>query len=837
MNAPGPIRKPSLIERAAQAYDLEAALNQRAAEAVARADAAAPPAPAPPPIVEMASEPARTRRHAGGHPIDRALLAEAGCIDPAAPTGPLAEEYRVIKRGLLADAPVADEGFAVLVASAGTGEGKTFTAVNLALSLAGEPGVDVLLVDGDVLQPSVPARLGLPDGPGLVDLLRDGGDPESLVLGTDVPGLSVLRAGARAANVTELLASAKAARLFAALHRPGRVLVIDTPPVLAASPAPALARHADRVLLIVRADHTGERALREAVEALDGRDIRLLLNGAWAGAAVSRLGSYGDDGASAPNWKAPVAAAAGLAAVIAAPASAQERPRSFVQPYLEANAVVSAALGDDADTVTYAAVAAGVDAGVQTRRVRGQASYRYERRIELDGDLGDADIHSGLAAVQADVTRNLTLEGAALATRTRVDVPGPLPALDAVADDALGQVFAVTAGPTVNGRAGPVALSASYRLSYVAVGDGDDRVTAPGPDGRPVVTRRGYDDAVSHSLTASAGMAPGRLPFGWTVGAGYVREDADELDRRFEASFVRGDVVLPVSPTFALTAGVGYENIVGRQRDFVRDPGSGLPVLVNGRLVEAAGPRREIYDIDGLIYDAGFIWRPRRDTELQLRAGRRYGGTAVTGSLRHRIDRFSGVTANIYDGVSTFGRVLVTDLEGVPTDFRLGRNRLIGGGGGCVFGGDPGSGVCFDNALNSLAGANFRARGANAAYTRTRGVWSLGLGATYNRRDYLAPEGGGSLLFEDVDEENASLQGQLTRRLGRRSTLDFDAYLQWFRSDLLANDAYGLGASATYARAFTDRLTGQAGVGLFNTSFGDEDQTFLTGLVGVRYVF
>jgi len=530
------------------------------------------------------------------------------------------------------------------------------------------------------------------------------------------------------------------------------------------------------------------------------------------------------------SWKATTLAGLAVMAAVT-PAHGQTRARTSIQPYLEANAVVSTALGDDAETVTYAAIAAGVDGVIQTRRVRGQASYRYERRFELGGDLGDADVHSGLAAVQANLTRNLALEGAALATRTRLDRPGPLPGLNGVADDGLGQVFAVTAGPTVSGRAGPVALNASYRLSYVAVSDGDDRLTTPG-----LVSRRGYDDAVSHSLTASAGMAPGRLPFGWTVGAGYAREDADELDRRFEATYVRGDIVVPVSPRFAVTAGVGYENITGRQRDFLRDP-SGLPLLRDGELVEAPGPRREAYDIDGLIYDGGFIWRPTSRTELQLRAGRRYGGTSVTGSLSHQIDSVSGITASIYDGVSTFGRLLVADLEGVPTDFRLGRNRLIGGGGGCVFGGEPGSGVCFDRALNSLAGANFRIRGGNVTYSRSRGPWSFGAGATYNRRDYLSPEGGEDFLFENVEEQSASVQALLTRRLDRRSSLDFDAYVQWFETDLVAEDNWGLGATATYARAISERLSGQASLALFNSSFGDESETFLSALIGLRYVF
>jgi len=297
VNAPGPIRKQSLVERAATVYDFEQALRRREhnpdparsapPEAVVPAeDEAAVIAPAPP----ARHQPSPQRLDVGA--VDRRHLAEAGCIDPDAPVSAIAEEYRAIKRGLLAGAPVGEQGLALLVTSAQPGDGKTFTAVNLALSLASEHGLDILLVDGDVLNPSVPSVLGLHHGPGLVDALRDGTDPEALVVATDVPRLSVLRAGPRVPHLTELLASDHAKQFFAGLRRPGRILVIDTPPLLSASPAPVLARHADRVLLVVRADQTGEGALREAVELLGEVDLRLVLNGASQAASQSRFGTY-----------------------------------------------------------------------------------------------------------------------------------------------------------------------------------------------------------------------------------------------------------------------------------------------------------------------------------------------------------------------------------------------------------------------------------------------------------------------------------------------------------------------------------------------------------------
>ena len=122
---------------------------------------------------------------------------------------------------------------------------------------------------------------------------------------------------------------------------------------------------------------------------------------------------------------------------------------------------------------------------------------------------------------------------------------------------------------------------------------------------------------------------------------------------------MRGDVVVPVGPTLALTAGVGYEDIQASQRDFVRDAG-GVPVPdASGRLTpDPTAPRLLTYDMDGIMYDGGIIWRPSPRTELQARAGHRYGGTTYLGSFTHQIGDHASVNAAVYDTVETFGRQL-----------------------------------------------------------------------------------------------------------------------------------------------------------------------------------
>jgi len=234
--------------------------------------------------------------------IDRGMLAANGMMVPGAPVGPLAEEFRLIKRQLLitgariAESGSADKARMILVCSARPGDGKTFCAINLALSIAAERDTEVLLVDADVAKPDVVAQLGLIDGPGLLDALGDTRiDVEDLVIQTDVPHLSILPAGSKTSMDTELLASARTKSVIARLleANPRRVVIFDSPPALAASPASVLAMRVGQVMLVVRADHTPENELRAAVNLLDGCEhIQLVLNAVSFVQGGARFGSY-----------------------------------------------------------------------------------------------------------------------------------------------------------------------------------------------------------------------------------------------------------------------------------------------------------------------------------------------------------------------------------------------------------------------------------------------------------------------------------------------------------------------------------------------------------------
>ena len=507
----------------------------------------------------------------------------------------------------------------------------------------------------------------------------------------------------------------------------------------------------------------------------------------------------------------------------------RRRPSAEVHPYVEANAGVSADLsGGDDEVLTYTSVAAGVDARVATRRVTVQASYRYERRFEIEGDLPDNEVHSGVAGVHAAVAPGVSLDAAALATRT--GGAGEPTALSQQVPTA--QLYSVVGGPTVNAHAGPVAIGAAYRIGYVRVEQGDELAGAPLADGY---------EAVGHNATASIGMAPGRAPIGWTVGAGYTRSDeSGDFENRFEAAYVRGDVVLPVGPTLALTAGVGYERTDASQIDVLRNS-AGVPILVDGRPVpDPTGRRVDALDRSGIFYDGGFIWRPTPRTELQARAGHRHGGITVVGSLTHRFRRGYGLSASVYDSVGTFGTSVMGDLARLPREFGVNRNPQTGAIEGCVFGTDPGTGICFDQALQGLSNRTFRSRGGTLAFSGGRGPWSFGLGGGYAHRRYYELESGNFDSLTPQSDESYYFNARIDRRSGRFSGLGLNVTVgSHSGAGIDASGGLSTGVGTSYYWSLIHGLQIRAALGLTYTNglLLDEDALIASALLGLRYTF
>jgi len=223
--------------------------------------------------------------------IDRERLHAAGLLPPKQQEHELAQEYRSLKRPLLKHAfgagpkAVAANGAtlrSIMVTSAMPGEGKTFTTLNLALSLALEKDHSVLLVDCDIPKPHISQTFGLQAEPGLLDALADASiSVESLVRPTDVNGLCILPVGQRTDTAPELLASARMRHVMSRLEQldPHGLLLIDSPPVLLTSEARVLASLFGQVVVVVCAGVTQQQAVSECLRIVgEGPRIGLLLN-------------------------------------------------------------------------------------------------------------------------------------------------------------------------------------------------------------------------------------------------------------------------------------------------------------------------------------------------------------------------------------------------------------------------------------------------------------------------------------------------------------------------------------------------------------------------------
>ena len=228
---------------------------------------------------------------AAAHPRYRALnldrLQEQGMLTHDGGRSAVAEDFRIIKRPLLrqARASGADairHGNLIVVTSAMPGEGKTYCAVNLAMSIAMEMDMTVLLVDADVARPSVLKVLGLPAEPGLMDVLLDERlEMADVILKTNVATLSILPAGRSNKHATELLASRAMSRMLSeiASRYADRIVVFDSPPLLITSEAHALVGQMGQVVMVVEAETTTQHAVKEALRQIESCEhINLIYN-------------------------------------------------------------------------------------------------------------------------------------------------------------------------------------------------------------------------------------------------------------------------------------------------------------------------------------------------------------------------------------------------------------------------------------------------------------------------------------------------------------------------------------------------------------------------------
>lgn len=260
------------------------------------------------PIVELAPKAEAPTRTVV---IDRNALRAMQLLPPPNVERQIASQYQQIKRPLVASAldrsTATPNAQAIMLASALPGEGKTFTSINLALSMALEKDTHVLLVDADVAKPHLTKIFGLQDERGLLDLLSDRSlRPESAILPTDIPGLSLLPAGKRTETATELLASERMVQIVQQLGAADsrRIILFDSPPLLLSTESRALVPSVGQLVLVVRAEATPRRAVQDALEMVgEDKPVNLILNQSSVAASEGYYGYgvYGDETANSSS--------------------------------------------------------------------------------------------------------------------------------------------------------------------------------------------------------------------------------------------------------------------------------------------------------------------------------------------------------------------------------------------------------------------------------------------------------------------------------------------------------------------------------------------------------
>lgn len=217
--------------------------------------------------------------------LDLEAIAASGILVPNAVRSQLADEFRVIKRPLIANAmgrgtaPITN-GNLIMVTSALPGEGKSFSAINLAISIAMELDNTVMLVDADVARPSVLNMLGLPPSKGLLDVLQDNSlDISGVLLRTNIEKLSILPSGTAHSRATELLASDAMIRLLddMASRYSDRIIVFDSPPLLLTTESRVLATHMGQVLIVVNAENTVQSAVKQAIATIESCPVKMMV--------------------------------------------------------------------------------------------------------------------------------------------------------------------------------------------------------------------------------------------------------------------------------------------------------------------------------------------------------------------------------------------------------------------------------------------------------------------------------------------------------------------------------------------------------------------------------
>lgn len=298
----------SLIEQAAARLEQLRQAGVVIPEAVKIAEVApapkdlsvATPRAAATPVVQPVAD---TRRSAAGLTrskqveLDLPALSAMGLLTPGSPRTKVSDQYRVIKRPLIKNAvgqgaSTLNHANLIMITSALAGEGKSFTSLNLAMSMAAELDHTVMLVDADVARPSLLRMLGLPPGPGLLDVLEGQADLGDVLLRTNIDKLTLLPSGTPQPRATELLASDAMRRMLhdMANRYPDRIIVFDSPPLLLTTESRVLASQMGQIVVVVHAEKTPQSAVHQALATIEACPVKMLLLNQTRG---DETGAYG----------------------------------------------------------------------------------------------------------------------------------------------------------------------------------------------------------------------------------------------------------------------------------------------------------------------------------------------------------------------------------------------------------------------------------------------------------------------------------------------------------------------------------------------------------------
>ncbi|MFY9458610.1 MAG: XrtA-associated tyrosine autokinase [Aquabacterium commune] len=273
------------------------ALGTQAAPATNATESRATPLPLPTQAHTLAQPDDRRSRDIT---VDLARMRRAGLLVPGQPRSQLEEEFRIVKRPLLENlrgqaGMRPDRANLIMVTSAMPSEGKTQTALNLAVSIAMELDHTVLLVEADVLRPSALERLGVTAAKGLLDLL-DSSQTQltDVLLRTNIPKLTLLPAGTASSRSTELLASDNMDKLLQELASKysDRVVIFDTPPLLSTTESRVLASHMGQVVMVVEANQTPINTIKQAFATVESHPVVLSMLNKYRGPKGSNAYGY-----------------------------------------------------------------------------------------------------------------------------------------------------------------------------------------------------------------------------------------------------------------------------------------------------------------------------------------------------------------------------------------------------------------------------------------------------------------------------------------------------------------------------------------------------------------